>query len=204
MKKIRLSSFSAGILSVACYVTFSILAFKRYPFPLSPTTNWLSDLGNPLFNPSGAILYNTGIVVTALILMLFFIGLSVLAINEKSAHVIIFRITQVMGVLGSVAMVMSGVFPISTFKIHAFWSTSLYILLSSSFLLVSVLLYISHRAPLWILVLGSLSAALVILTGIFPTAYLLEWITVLILFSCLISVGVITKCMPDGRRLSSR
>ena len=54
---------SAGIAAVVVYLIFALVAFLKYPGAYGPLTNWLSDLGNPLDNPSGAIFYRLGCVL---------------------------------------------------------------------------------------------------------------------------------------------
>ena len=76
MKRHLSLSFVTGLFAIVCYLAFALLAFAHYPLPYSPLNNWLSDLGNPNLNPSGALFYNIGIVATASILPLFFLGLS--------------------------------------------------------------------------------------------------------------------------------
>ena len=178
MKKYTYISFYGGILAGLCYVIFTLLAYSQYPLPYSPTTNWLSDLGNPNLNPQGAIFYNVGIISTALFLMVFFLGLSVWKIENNRVQIIMLRLTQAFGVLGAFCMMMSGIFPINLYKIHAFWSTSLYILLSTGFVFSAAALRYHSGVPRWLLILGVSTAVMVILTSFFPTTYVLEWITV--------------------------
>jgi hypothetical membrane protein len=193
MKKYTSISFYGGILAGLCYVIFTLLAYSRYPLPYSPTTNWLSDLGNPNLNPQGAIFYNIGIISTALFLIVFFLGLSVWKMENKRAQVIMLRLTQVFGVLGAFCMMMSGIFPINLYKIHAFWSTSLYILLSTGFAFSAAALRYHLRVPRWLLILGVSTAVMVILTSFFPAAYVLEWITVSLFLLYVILVGMETR-----------
>src|SRR6266446_76372 len=76
MKRHLSLSFATGLFAIVCYLAFALLAFAHSPLPSSPLNNWLSDLGNPKLNPSGALFYNIGIVATASVLPLFFLGLS--------------------------------------------------------------------------------------------------------------------------------
>ena len=99
-KSYPLISFYAGILTVICYLVFTLLAFRRYPLPYSPTSNWLSDLGNPDLNPQGAGFYNLGIVLTAVLLSLFFVGLVVWKIENKSVQIGMLYLAQACGIFG--------------------------------------------------------------------------------------------------------
>jgi hypothetical membrane protein len=186
-------SFISGILASAGYLVFTFLAYIRYPLPYSPMSNWLSDLGDPVLNPHGAIFYNIGIISTALLLMLFFLGLSAWKIEDNRVQILMLRLTQAFGIFGSFCMMMSAIYPINLYKIHSFWSTSLYILLSTSFIFSAAMLRYYQRVPRWLLVLAVSPALMVILTSIFQTVYVLEWITVLLFLSYVTLLGIETK-----------
>ncbi len=193
IRHVRFVSFYAGILVALCYLTFTLLAFLQFPPPFSPMMNWLSDLGNPSLNPFGASLYNIGIISTALLLALFFLGLSVWQVVNKRSQIIMLRLAQVFGISGSFCMMMSGIHPINSFEIHSFWSTALYILLSTALVFLPALLCSHQRTLGWLLVLGVTAAIMVILSGFFPAVYLLEWITVLLFLALVVLVGVKTR-----------
>jgi len=195
MKRYQYISFIAGNLAVLCYLVFTLLAYSRYPLPFSPTSNWLSDLGNPNNNPQGAIFYNIGIISTALLLIVFFLGLSVWKIDDNRVQIIMLRLTQVSGILGAFCMIMSAIFPINLFTIHSFWSTSLYILLSTAFIFSVAMLRYHKRVPRWLLILGVSTAMMVILTSIFPIAYVLEWFTLSLFLSYVGLLSIETKRM---------
>jgi len=193
MKRTQNISFSAGILAVIVYLALAVLAFIRYPGPYSPMRNWLSDLGNVNLNPHGAILYNIGIISTALLLMVFFLGLSRWKIENKKVQVIMLFLTQAFGILGSFCMIMSAVYPINFLEIHSFWSASLYIMLSTGFAFSVAALRYHKKVPRWLLILGLSTALTVILTSFLTTVYVLEWITVLLFLSYVSLVGIETK-----------
>ncbi len=186
-------SLITGILGILCYLLFTVLAYSRYPLPYSPSTNWLSDLGNPNINPHGAIFYNIGIILTALVLIVFFLGLSVWKIKGNRVQVIMLRLTQAFGILGAFCMLMSAIFPINLFKIHSFWSSALYIILSVAFNFSVAMLRYHQKVPRWLLILGVSIALMVILTSFFHNVYLLEWITVFLLLSYVALLGIETK-----------
>ena len=193
MKKFKYISFIGGILTVLCYLVFALLAFSRYPMPYSPMKNWLSDLGSVELNPDGAIFYNIGIISTACFLIVFFLGLSVWKIEDNKAQIIMLRLTQAIGILGSFFMIMSAIYPINLYSIHSFWSTSLYVLLSTAFVFSAAALRYHQRVPRWLLILGVSTAMMVILTSIFPIVYVLEWITLLLFLSYVSFVSFETK-----------
>ena len=195
MKRYKYISFIGGILAVLCYLVFALLAFSRYPMPYSPMKNWLSDLGSVELNPDGAIFYNIGIISTALFLIVFFLGLSVWKIEDNKAQIIMLRLTQAFGILGSFCMMMSAIYPINLYAIHSFWSTSLYVLLSTAFIFSAAALRYHQRVPRWLLILGVSTTVMVILTSILQTVYVLEWITVLLFLSYVTLLGIETKGM---------
>jgi len=186
-------SVTTGLFSVLCYLAFTVFAYSRYPLTYSPTRNWLSDLGNPNINPQGAVFYNIGIISTALVLIVFFLGLSVWKIEGNRVQVIMLRLTQAFGILGAFCMILSAIFPINLIQVHSFWSSSLYIMLSIAFIFSVAMLRYHQKVPSWLLILGVSIALMVILTSFFPNVYLLEWITVFLLLSYVALLGIETK-----------
>jgi hypothetical membrane protein len=199
MKRYQSLSFNASILVVLCYLVFTLLAYSRFQLPYSPIWNWLSDLGNVNLNPHGAIWYNIGIILTALLLLVFFLGLSRWKIGNKRIQIIMVVLTQVFGILGSVCMIMSAIFPINFSNVHSFWSVSLYIMLATAFAFSVAMLRYHQQVPRWLLALGVSTAVMVNLTSFLPTVYLLEWITVLLFLGYVCLVGVETKRLESGR-----
>jgi hypothetical membrane protein len=203
MKKYRSISFIAGNLAVLCYLLFTLLAYSRYPLPYTPVWNWLSDLGNANLNPNGAIFYNIGIISTALLLILFFLGLSEWKIENKRVQVIMLRLAQVFGILGSLSMMMSAIFPINLLDIHSFWSATLYIMLSTGFVFLAAAMRYHKSVSIWLIILGFSTAPSVILMSIYKNVYVLEWITLLLFLSYVSLVGFETRRLEgasSGRR----
>jgi len=192
-KKYQNISLIACILVLLFYLLFTVLAYSRYPLTYSPVGNWLSDLGNPDSNPNGAILYNIGIISTAVLLIVFFVGLSAWKIEGNRVQVIMLRLTQAFGILGAFCMMMSAIWPINLYKIHSFWSSSLYVMLSTAFIFSVAMLRYHHKVPRWLLILGVSTALMVILTSFFPDIYMLEWITVFLFLSYISVLGIETK-----------
>ncbi len=193
MKKYRNVSFVAGFLVVICYLSFTLLAFSLYPLPFSPMRNWLSDLGNVDLNPHGAILYNIGIITTAILLLLFFLGLSGIKMNDKRVQNIMLRLTQTFGIFGSFCMILSAIFPINFFEVHSFWSSSLFIMLATGFVFSAAAMRYHQRFPKWLFIIGIATAPIVILWSFFKSVYVLEWITLLIFLSYVSLLGIETK-----------
>jgi hypothetical membrane protein len=193
MKRFQNISFIAAFLIVVCYLVFATLSYSRYPLPYSPIRNWLSDLGNVNLNPRGAIYYNMGIISTALLLMLFFLGLSRWKIENKRVQIIMLLLTQVFGFLGSFCMIMSAIFPINILAVHRIWSMSLYFMLATAFVFSVAAPRYHQIVPRWLLGVGLTTAVMVNLTSFLPNVYVLEWITVLLFLSYVYLVGIETK-----------
>lgn len=193
MKKHLSLSFVTSLFAILCYLTFALLAFAQYPLPYSPMSNWLSDLGNADLNPHGAFFYNIGIVVTGVLLLLFFLGLSQWKMENNRIQNLMLRLTQGFGILGALALVMSGLYPINFSALHSFFSISLYILLGTAFFFSVAALRYYPTCPKWLLILGALAALVDILSGVFHSVYVLEWVTVSLFLCYPVLLGVETN-----------
>jgi hypothetical protein len=187
MKRHYALSFVTGLFAIVCYLTFALLAFSRYPLPYSPLSNWLSDLGNVDLNPSGALFYNIGIVATGGAVLLFFLGLSQWKMEKNRIQNIMLFVTQGFGILGALAMLMSGFYPINVFALHSVFSTCLYILLGTAFAFSVAALRYHATCPRWLLIVGASTALVALLYGIFHTVTALEWVTIA-LFLCYVGL----------------
>ena len=183
MKRHLALSFVTSMFAILCYLAFALLAFAQYPLPYSPLRNWLSDLGNADLNPHGALFYNIGIVATGVMLVLFFLGLAQWKMGNNRIQNLMLRLTQGFGILGALALLMSGLYPINFSALHSFFSISLYILLGTAFGFSVAAIRYHPTCPRWLLILGALTALVDILSGVFHTVYVLEWVTVS-LFLC--------------------
>jgi hypothetical protein len=103
MNLIRKSENYFVYLAVLSYVLCTLAAFSRFPGSFSPSHNWLSDLGDITQNPDGAGFYNLGILLTGLMILLFFLGISHWNMQNRRIQNWMVRITQLFGVLGSLA-----------------------------------------------------------------------------------------------------
>lgn len=200
MKRHLSLSFVTGLFAIVCYLAFALLAFAHYPLPYSPLNNWLSDLGNPNLNPSGALFYNIGIVATASILPLFFLGLSRWKMANNRAQRLMLFLTQGFGILGAFAMLLSGLYPISFPALHGFFSMCLYILLGTAFAFSVAALRYHAALPRWLLIVGASTALVDMLYGILHTVYVLEWVTTALLLCYLGLLGGQTNRLVSATR----
>jgi hypothetical membrane protein len=178
IKWLRQTGSYAGLLALVGYMSLALVAFSFYPGPFAPNRNWLSDLGNADVNPKGAIFYNLGIIFTGLFLLAFFLSFTQVKLKNHKIQNLMVGLTQLFGVLGSLSMVMSALYPINLLEQHRFWSVSLYVLLGSAFAFSVAALRYRFEFPRWVLVLGVITALCDIIWGIFQEVTLLEWITV--------------------------
>lgn len=103
----------AGFLAAILYLSLTVAAYVFYPLAYSPLHNWLSDLGNSLVNTKGAILYNTGCIVAALLLMALYVGLNAWRTGNKATGILL-SIGQISGIIASSALILMSVLNIGT------------------------------------------------------------------------------------------
>jgi hypothetical protein len=118
---------SAGIAAVIVYLIFPLVAFPKFRGAYGLLTNWLSDLGNSLANPFGAIFYRQGCMLSGAALILFYLKLGIWNPGSRKTRVIL-NVAQCMGVFSAVCLIITGIFPLGTStEIHSLWSMMLYI-----------------------------------------------------------------------------
>ena len=192
--KLRNLCMLFGILLAIAYIAFTVAAFLKYPTHYSPLNNWLSDLGNVVISPDGSRYYNAGIVITGILTAAFFVTLRTLRSKTIKAQAIILTLVQVFGILGSVAMVLSAIYPINTRNLHSIFSALIYINLGTSFGLTVALFRYNSRTPRWILVYGGLTALVDLVVSIFFNQVpVLEWLVVFLFISYCVIVGIETN-----------
>jgi hypothetical membrane protein len=167
----------AGIVVVVAYCVFTFTSWALYPTSYSPVTNWLSDLGNSTYNPTGAILYNVGCVLTGIALFPFFFGLNKWYTDETWRKIMLV-VTQVIGALAAFSLIMVGVFSEDLLAQHHFWSAAFFFLN----LLVLVLLGVSlFTHPSYIKPIAFYGFIVAAINLVFILAYstpIFEWFTV--------------------------
>lgn len=133
----------AGILVIVLYCAFTATSITLFPAPVNPLTVWLSDLGNSIYNPRGAIFYNVGCVLTGLALFPFFGGIYYWYTDERWRKLLIV-ITQAVGFGAAFALMMIGVFSENAGPIHHVWSVTFFVLNLTVLILANASL-ITHR-----------------------------------------------------------
>lgn len=187
-------SLVAGVLVVLSYITFTAVSWAQFPLPFSPVQNWLSDLGNPLVNPGGAIFYNLGLELTAAWVLIFFLGLIEFRIKGNRLQNIMLILTVVFGAIGAFGMVMTTIFPISQPAQHSFWSMINRICTGTGFAF-SVAAFRYYRGfSRWLLGLGVVATLVNFLVSVFwNKIFLVEWVIISFwLLYCLL-LGIATQ-----------
>jgi hypothetical membrane protein len=168
---------TAGILVILFYCAFTFTSIVLFPGPFSPVNNWLSDLGNSIFNPRGAVFYNLGCILTGLMLFPFFGGFYKWYTDEKRRKVLM-MIMQAVGFIAGFALIMIGVFSEDYMAQHVFWS-DVFFVFNLIFLILANASLMTH--PKFIRPIGyyGLVVALINLVFVaFSNTPILEWFTV--------------------------
>jgi hypothetical membrane protein len=193
-----------GYLAAAVYILCVAVAYVNYPLAYSPLENWLSDLGNPIINPTGAFAYNLGCVLAGLCLVFFFFGLNIWNDGHNKGKNLL-SIAQVTGILSAIFLIVSALFPLGAHTpIHSI-SGKAHIFFAGFFLTFSatILLRQPHGSK-WLALFGFLAAVVNFGYGAFLHAvFIAEWaaIGMFILYVLLLS-GNAQKQTLDQLKIS--
>ena len=111
----------AGYLVILTFCIFSYASFFSHPGPYNPFNNNLSQLGNYYLNPNGAVFFNTGMVLSGILILPFYHQLS----KKQPKYV---RQIVSIGAFNSLSVVMAGIFSESVnFTLHTLWSLLIFI-----------------------------------------------------------------------------
>jgi hypothetical protein len=168
-----------GFLATAVYLICSTVAFFYYPLAYSPFANWLSDLGNPIINPSGAFFYNLGVILTGLFLIFFCLGLEIWNTGDKK-RTIQLRIAQVTGIIAFLSLIVSAFFPLGAQTLIHSISGKAHIFFVGFFLTFSAIILLRQPStPKWLAYFGFLTAFINFIYGVFLySVFLAEWVAI--------------------------
>jgi hypothetical membrane protein len=194
MSTIRRIPPIASILVVVCYLAFTALAFIKYPLPYSLADNWLSDLGNITRSPGGAQIYNLGMIVTGLLVLIFFLTIYIWKLQSNRIQNAMLLLTQVFGILASFSMIMTAIYPINFPAPHSFWSAALDIALGTSFAFSVAALRYYQKTPRWLLAMGILTVLVdFVFSVFFNGVHILEWLTIGLFLAYIFALGAFTR-----------
>jgi hypothetical protein len=168
-----------GILAVAAYIAMGFTAYLFYPVSYSPLTNSLSQLGSPPLNPSGDIFYNLGGILLGLLLLPFYLGMSLWNTGGRSQKMLIAG-AQTAGIASSLALISSCIFPVGAYTpVHAVsagiaGTTSMFFWIFSGFALLK-----NPARIKWLPYFGYLPlASILFLVFALKQRFLVEWVAV--------------------------
>jgi hypothetical membrane protein len=185
------------VIILYCLFMFSSAAFFRNPWTPWP---YLSDFGNTVYNPSGAVLYNLGCILTGLMLFPFYIGLYKWYSKESWRKVLII-ITQLIGLASGFALIMIGVFNENYGTPHETWSTVFFMLNLGVLILANISLFTHPKFLKFIAIYGFIVAVINLALVVLPSSSIIEWFTV---FTALVYAGLLSintvKAFPIGKK----
>ena len=141
------SSFNIlGILAVFVFTIFTFISVALYPTPYNPLYDWLSNLGNVNLNPSGALFFNGGCIITGLILIPFIASLYRWN-SPMNWSKILLLIGIILGIFASISLIGVGVFPETHIKLHVLAASGVF---GSLFLIIIFLIIALFKHPKFI------------------------------------------------------
>lgn len=189
----------AGVASIVVCVSLAGGAYALYPWAFSPMTNWISDLGNSLWNPIGSVLFRLDMVIVGVGLAAFFLGLRALTHDQRIWTRLLIGLGQIGGLVTSLAVTMTGIYSEDQATAHALWASILFISLAVTVLFIGWGLFFHPRVPS---LFGAFAFAVCAadVLSIVNRSYWLEWVTVplLLVFVAQLSYGT-WKLAPSRR-----
>jgi len=180
----------SGIMGLILYLSLSVVAFSSYPSSFDPMGNWLSDLGNNLLNPGGAIFYRLAGILSGTALLAFFLTLAYWTKGQRKGIRVLFLLVRVFGLIASLSFIMTGVFSEDMMPMHSWFSITLYISFGTVIALTGITVSFSKILPRWFAAFCFLAWAFDIVSGIFGQTMWLEWVVVAFLLVCVATMSV--------------
>ncbi|WP_230742069.1 DUF998 domain-containing protein [Methanooceanicella nereidis] len=162
------------------FSVFTLTSIALFPDGFSPFENWISDLGNSEYNPSGSMIFNIGCMITGISMALFFIGLKRHYTTEKNKRNM--TLTLAMGLFSSFSLIMIGIFSEDYPQEHTLWSGIFFVALIIFMILANITL-MKHKGffkPIgyYAFVIIMLDLALIVTKVMGMKVPILEWLTV--------------------------
>ena len=137
------------LLGLAAFLVFTIFTFTSlalYPHPYSLLFDWQSNLGNINLNPSGAMFFNWGCIITGIILAPFILNLYRWRPTETWKKILLITAILV-GVYACISLIGVGLFPETHIKLHVLAASGVF----ESLFLIAVLITVSlYKHPKFI------------------------------------------------------
>jgi hypothetical membrane protein len=191
----------SSMLISAVYLPLMTVALLKYPEAFSPTSNWLSDLGNRILSPEGSAYYNSGVIASGSLLIMFFLALRSIQLKNSKPQGAMVYLSQAFGIVGAIGMILSGLFSIDDPSKHGTMSAILRIGIGTAFgFTIPALLY--HKgARRWILAIGGATAVLDLIVSVFfNNVQILEWPVILLFLVYCVLLGIETGRLGRANR----
>ena len=196
----------AGILVIVFYCVLTLISAAITPHPWSPWP-YLSDFGNTVYNPNGAIFYNLACILTGLALIPFYIGIYKWYTKTTWRNILLI-VTQFIGLASAVSLIMIGVFYENSpaeFTIpggaHEFWSMVFFVLNLLVLIFANVSLLTHPKFIKLIAVYGFIVAIINLALVVLPSSSIIEWFTV---FTALGFAGLLVINMMKAFKPSAK
>lgn len=189
----------AAVICIPIYITFTFIS-HLYNTKLNPLTNWLSDFGNPLMNPSGAVFYNMGCIIVAILLIVFYIGIYHWYRNRIIAkkYIICYVLAQISGIMASIFLILASLFPLGTnTDLHKTFGTVNMIGIDCFLDFTAISFFMNPNIKKRIGIIACLTATFnIITTNVFSSLFIAEWIYFLLfmLYLLLITLNYDKLC----------
>lgn len=177
----------SGFLVILLYCAFTFVSWFFYPEPYGPITHYLSRLGNYERNPSGAIFYNMGCILTGIGLFPFFISLIVWH-TEFKLQKFLLSLGQLFGIASGCALILIGIFSEDQGRPHLDASSLFFILNFIVLILISIGLILHSDFPKLIVIYAFSLDIATLLFELNIGGPITEWFTV---FGSLLFVGFV-------------
>ena len=184
----------AALCGIICFLIFiptsiSLFAGKNYiGEPYNIVIHYLSDLGNFIYNPRGAIFFNIGLILLGTAIMFFYIGIA--EFKDKVPRTNLIRYVQIIGVFSGISLIFVGIFPENAPELHFYWSIIFFIGILLDFSLAAITLKGAPNVPQFIVYYAILAAVIDLLLVILLLP-IFEWMTA-------ITTNIFTGLMIPG------
>jgi hypothetical membrane protein len=187
----------AGFGAIVLFALFGLIAYLLYPYAYDPVHNMISDLGNPLANPSGALSFQLGVIIVSVLTLVFSASLGVLTRTQSRGTVALLRLGQAAGIFCGLDFMFVGVFPLGLHsQLHGLFADILWFGLFFFEIFFAVALLRIRGVPRWIPCLGFFAASVDVTSGLVIRAGYMEWATVAFVLAF---IGAIAQLLWQSR-----
>jgi hypothetical protein len=201
-----------GFAFIVFYISFTIIAIAQFPRTVSPLDMYLSTLGNADISPDGAIFYSSGVILSGLAEILFFIA--IYSHYSQYGRRWILIVGLVAGIINGISVLMSGVYPEHAIEIidmtntnvseHETWSFLIFFSFIPVLLAFSLGFWGMNGTSRWVTLYGFLVCAIdvIFLATVLSDGQgaIMEWFSVLsyLIWVLLVSLDVLKRSRAES------